>query len=184
MAITLSNHQIDQSLPSVARGLGQYFWVQARVAKGGKFHDDAEFRRRYNHFYRVRRGGDWQKAYYDLMGQARERKLTFEGVLEALQMATFRVEASFASKLFATIQPSSPVIDSVVLRNVGLKLPYAASQNRLAGIGLVYSELTAHFREFLATDSGRYLVKEFSQKYPDANVTQEKMLDLVLWQTR
>lgn len=33
-------------------------------------------------------------------------------------------------------------------------------------------------------ENGKYLVQRFRETYPDANVTEIKMLDLVLWQTR
>ncbi|MEJ5896366.1 hypothetical protein WIT60_05860 [Aquabacterium sp. G14] len=163
MPIVLSRHDIDQSLPKTAKGLSQYLWLQEQVANGGKFHEAIEFRRRYNHFYRVRRGADWQKEYYALMAQAKERGLTFEGVLSALHQATSRVEASFASKLYATINPSAPVIDSVVLEHVGLKLPSATTKDRVAAVCLIHNELAAQFRDYLQTDTGMYLVDKFKE---------------------
>lgn len=46
------------------------------------------------------------------------------------------------------------------------------------------ARLVTGFDDFLTTDTGRYLVTRFRDEYPDANVTEVKMLDLVLWQTR
>ena len=40
------------------------------------------------------------------------------------------------------------------------------------------------FSEYLVTDAGRYLVTRFNGYYPEATLTEVKMLDLVLWQTR
>jgi hypothetical protein len=48
---------------------------------------------------------------------------------EELHRTTGRCEASFASKLSATIGPTMPVIDSVVLRNLNLRLPPSGSSN-------------------------------------------------------
>jgi hypothetical protein len=36
----------------------------------------------------------------------------------------------------------------------------------------------------LRTNTGHYLVKRFREEYPQARISQVKMLDLVLWQTR
>jgi hypothetical protein len=71
----------------------------------------------------------WQEVFYGLMARAKHQDLPFHEVLHALHDATGRHEASFASKLVATFDPSKPVIDAVVLKNVGLRLPpYAAAQ--------------------------------------------------------
>jgi hypothetical protein len=48
----------------------------------------------------------------------------------------------------------------------------------------LHGRLLASFNEFLTTEAGRYLVGRFRAAYPEAQVTEMKMLDLVLWQTR
>lgn len=58
-----------------------------------------------------------------LMPRPKREALPFHDVLRALHHATGRWEASFASKLVATFDPSKPMIDAVVLTNVGLRLP-------------------------------------------------------------
>jgi hypothetical protein len=77
-----------------------------------------------------------------------------------------------------------PVIDSIVLRNLKLRLPATSARDRFARICNLHSILIACFNDFLVTENGRYLVDRFRKVYPLAHVTQIKMLDLVLWQTR
>jgi hypothetical protein len=110
--------------------------------------------------------------------------VSFVEVLEALHRTTGRYEASFTSKLFATIDPNMPVIDSVVLRNLKLRLPASASKQRVARIADLHSKLVISFSEFLGMKMGRHLVQGFRNKYPSANITEIKMVDFVLWQTR
>ena len=105
-------------------------------------------------------------------------------MLDALHSATDRYEASFASKLLATIDPDMPVIDSIVLRNLAVRLPAYGSDRRRSRIVELHGQLLASLNGFLKTDVGRYLVERFRTAYPDADVTEIKMLDLVLWQTR
>ena len=88
MAIRFSHAQIDKALKRVKEGLRQYMWLQSRVAEAGNFSREAEFRRRYNHFYRVRRGPAWQDAYYSLMARAQTEDMSFRSVLDALHDAT------------------------------------------------------------------------------------------------
>jgi hypothetical protein len=84
----------------------------------------------------------------------------------------------------ATIDPHMPVIDSIVLRNLDVRLPAYGSDRRRSRIVELHGRLLASLNGFLGTAAGRGLVKRFRAAYPDANVTEIKMLDLVLWQTR
>ena len=118
------------------------------------------------------------------MAQASREQLEFHDVLDLLHETTSRYEASFASKLLATLNPSLPVIDSVVLRNLGLRLPQSGALNRASQILMIYKKLGACFDAFLATKDGRYLVDQFRSMYSMAAITEVKMVDLVLWQTR
>jgi hypothetical protein len=183
MAIDLSPRQIDAALAGARGGLRQYEWLQSRVAGQNAFEQDTEFRRRFNRFYRVRRGREWQDTFYGLMGRAKKERLEFRTVLDAIHRATSRYEASFASKLVATLDPSKPVIDAFVLRNVGLRLPPHAAADRAERIDEIYGELISVFSTFLSGERGSYLISAFGRTYPDARVTNVKMLDLVLWQT-
>ena len=184
MPIDLTPPQIDAALPQVGKGLQQYLWLQSKVAEQRDFYEDLEFRRHFNGFYRVRRGPMWQDAFYELMGRAKREQLQFSAVLLGLHGATTRYEASFASKLVATVDTAKPVIDAFVLKNVGLRLPRTAAIDRAERICHVYGELISIFATFLSGESGRYLVAAFNRAYPSATITREKMLDLVLWQTR
>jgi hypothetical protein len=65
------------ALPRVEEGLRRYLWLQARVADTDGFHRDPEFRRRFNLFYRIRRGPAWQEAFYSLMARAKQDTLRF-----------------------------------------------------------------------------------------------------------
>jgi hypothetical protein len=77
-----------------------------------------------------------------------------------------------------------PVIDSIVLRNLNLRLPSSKSKQRIARIQQIHSGLVSCFKEFLTKDMGRHLVERFRTEYPTASITAVKILDLVLWQTR
>lgn len=184
MPIHITSLQIDTALPKIKIGLQQYLDLQFRVTNLESFVGDADFRKRFNHFYRVRRGVAWQEVFYNLMTRAKRENLQFDEVLELLHEATGRYEASFASKLIATLQTSKPVIDSVVLRAIGLRLPVRNEPHRGTKICEVYRELESLFEIYLATDKGANLIKKFDRIYPNTKITNEKKLDLVLWKNR
>jgi hypothetical protein len=185
MSIPLTKPQIEVALPKVAQGLAQYRWLQANL-KIVDVRASPLFRARFNHFYRVRRNHEWQNMFYEILESLKEEGQTveFSFVLISLFQATDRFEASFASKLLATINPGMPVIDSVVLRNLSLRLPYPHSIDRLERTLELHAKLRLSFLEFLESENGRYLVKRFLERYEGDEVTETKMLDLVLWQSR
>jgi hypothetical protein len=185
MPIVLDRQQIDAALPKVAPGLAKYLRIMEFVATDPAFHDNPEFRRAFNGFYRVRRSAQtWQPHFFALMARTRDQHFDFPRTLAELFGATGRVEASFTSKLYATIHPKAPVIDSVVLENLGLRLPSATDPKRLHKVAVIHESLTKTFADLLATEDGRHLVHSFRAAYPTAAVTDEKALDLVLWQIR
>lgn len=158
----------------------------ALAACGGDFHQDRLFQKKFNGFYRVRRSTmTWQPQFFALMGQAIKENLGFREILESIFNNTGRYEASFASKLYATACTTAPVIDSVVLANLNLKLPLPGAAGRLDKICRVHEQLGILATHYLATQDGRYLISAFRTMYPFAHdVTDEKALDFVLWQSR
>src|SRR4029453_15886328 len=98
MKVQLTEVAIDAALPRVAAGLAQYGWLQARLMVGD-VRTDAEFRRRFNAFLRVRRNRRWKDGFYALMERKKNEPVSFAEVLAALHRRTGQYEASFASKL-------------------------------------------------------------------------------------
>ena len=185
MPISLSRAQVDIALPKVQEGLEKYLWLQTQIANRLGAWDDMTFRSKFKNFYGTRfNTEDWHNAFFGLMGRASTEQLEFHEVLDLLLEATGRYEASFASKLMATLNPSLPVIDRFILSNLGLRLPHFGAANRVSRIVKIYKTLGACFDAFLATEDGRYLVDKFRSMYPTAAITEVKMVDLVLWQTR
>lgn len=181
--INLTKDQIDQALTRVSDGLKKYSALQNNVLKID-VSKNRDFQRRFNHFYRVRRNSDWQSQFYHLLEDKKKSGITFWEALRYLHEQTGQYEASFASKLVATIHPDKPVVDKFVLENSNLKLPYASAKNREAKIIFKYNQLQDKFTEFLNTENGNYLIKKFRKNFPDSDITEIKMVDLVLWQSR
>lgn len=199
--INLTKTQIDAALPKVAVGLDKYLWLQDNLYKRDVA-EDAEYQRKYNGFYKVRRNEVWRRLFYNLLQTKKKSAPNFSLIMYIIysknrlivahknkrskekQLLPRRIDASFASKMTATINPELPVIDSVVLKNIGLKLPSSKEINRLIKIENIYKQIINLYKNFLKTEQGRYLVQSFKEVYPGKKVTEIKMLDFVLWQTR
>ena len=184
MHFELNKAEIDEALPRVASGLRKYVWLQSELPRRDVSHD-REFQTRFNGFYRVRRNPEWRQAFYRILEGGKSTPPSLSGVLLRLHAASGRVEASFASKLVATLDTCQPVIDSSVLRNLDPRLPSSGDvASRIERIVAVRDRMVEGFLEYLGTSRGRYLLARFTALYPEAQVTEMKMVDLVLWQTR
>jgi hypothetical protein len=180
--LLLNGTTVESALNKLDSGLQKYLWIQEEFSKINVA-EDLDFQKRFNHFYRVRRDGAWRKSYFDLLESSRFTSPTFEFILNSMLNMTGRLEASFSSKLIATLNPNMPVLDSVVLKNLGLKLP-VSPKNKFQSVVNVYSQLENQLNELLTSSSGQKAISMFRLKFPNAQVTDIKILDLILWQSR
>lgn len=180
----ITDLEIDRALPKIEKGLAEYCWLQEHF-RGTDVSKDREFQKKFNGFYRVRRDAQWQKSYYRLMEEAKKSNgISFTEILEHLKLKTDRIEASFASKLMATLDPNLPLIDKVVLKNLCLRLPGYSAKDREQKTNNVYQELLKIYERLASSAKGRSICRKFQQRYPHSGITKVKMLDLVLWQIR
>lgn len=187
MKINITRDEIITSMDKIEPGLNKYIALMSYKEKDANWFDNMEFRRKFNGFYRVRRSADsWQPRFYTIMKDAVNQPHSYSDVLNKLYKATNRVEASFASKLYATVNPDAPVIDAEVLRNLDLRLPSTQkpAATRISLIVDIYEEMRDCFNQYVSTESGDFMTKEFRNRFPEAHITPQKILDLVLWQNR
>lgn len=182
--INLTEGQIVDSLSRLKAPVTQYLWIQNRFNAADCIRNDAEFQTKFNGYYHVGRGGIWRNAFYDLMAESKGKKLSFSWVLGELLGRTGRVEPSFASKLLATIDPTFLALDTVVLQKLNVAFPYRDSRDRVGKIIEFYKSLCDLFEGFLATERGVHLVALFRKQFPKANISEIKMLDLVISQAK
>jgi len=181
--ITLTEQAIDEALSRIADGLRQYIWIQSSFRQCD-VSTDLVFQTAFNGFYRIRRNADWREQFYTLFETAKASGITFDQAFRELLQRTERYEASFASKLVATLDPTKPVVDKFVLGNFGLKPPYYSASEREAKTIGVYNELCGRYETLMRSPLGRTICARFTQRYPKADITEIKKIDLVLWQTR
>jgi hypothetical protein len=179
----LTAHQITTALGRIDRGLSQYFWLQERV-RSCDVRQNQEFQTRFVVFYRVRRNALWKTNYFALLERAKVTGIDFSAALAELMRLTGNIEASFASKLVASLDPSTPVMDKFVLEYFGLRLPNWGSPDREAKVVGVYRELCGRYGQLMQSPMGTMIGELFDRKYPGRAISELKKVDLVLWQTR
>ena len=167
------------------KGIAQYQWLMRSLHKVD-VRTSAEFQKRYNSFYKVRqRSADWYSTYYGLLEACKDTGADFAEILDTLWDELGRYEPSFSSKLVATIDPTKPVWDQFVLKNIGLRAPSYTSAGKKEEAKTVYGQICDWYSIRLACADGRRIVEIFGEEVPeDDEITDLKKLDFVLWQTR
>ncbi len=165
----------------LARSLGLDSYAQ--IMRGDP--TTPEFQRFFNGYYRVRRNEDWRRDYYALFSTARDKHYSFEQIITDLFHLTGNVEASFSSKMLATIDASKPIWDQYVLQNLGLKLKGKTQEEKLRNAIVLYSRIEAWYAEYLATNEAQKNIEEFNRLLPEyAWVSDTKKIDCLLWSKR
>lgn len=146
---------------------------------------DAEFQRSFNGFYRIRqRDKAFYSTYYSLMEKCKNKPMEFRDVLETIYLENQRIEASFSSKLLATINTSMPIWDVFVLENLKLKKPAQYSKTRIEDSVKLYNRIVEWYDDITHSFSGKQLIDIFDEEYPDSNISNVKKIDFILWQIR
>ena len=172
-----------EKLKDRSADLEAYAWIMERFNKTD-VSVDTEFQRRFTRFYVLRRNAAQQKAYYDLLEACKGKEnVSFPEILRALYEATGWVEASFSSKLLATIKPDMPIWDSIVLSRLGLKSSTSDDkEKRLASSEKLYESIVRWYHEYIPTAEAKEAISAFDAAFPKyIGFTATKKIDFLLW---
>jgi hypothetical protein len=171
---------IKDAIEKARPGLEKYLKIMGMVNKVD-VSQNADFQKAFNGFYRVRqRSQNFYDKFYYFMEENKESSPSFEKTLKYIHCELGRVEASFSSKLAATINPALPIWDTVVLKNLELKAPGSYRKNRITEIISLYDEITGWYKTYLEDEEGKMIIALFDKAYPNTEITDIKKVDFVL----
>lgn len=181
----IGEEEIICALGKINKGLEKYQYIMKNFRSVDVF-KDYNFRRKFNGFYRVRRNEVFMEKYYSYMEDNKDKEIKFEDTFKYIYKELGRVEASFSSKLVATINPNLPILDSMVLGNIGIRMPgyYKDDDYRIEEIIKIYYIVVEWYEEVLKSNKAKDMIKMFDEKYPDSNISEIKKIDFILWQIR
>lgn len=146
-------------------------------------------RRRFNAYYGVRRNASWRSIFYDRFENAKLSSLNssdlFEQTLMLIHEATGRVEASFVSKLVATLRPETPIIDSVLRGWLSKYTDSPAFGGSVATAHAYYQWLSDVMRNIATSQQAQEWFELFDDAFPGnghgETVSTTKKLDFLIW---
>jgi hypothetical protein len=146
---------------------------------------DKDFQRKFKNFYKIRRNEQFLEVYYSFLQRNKNKNPSFIEVLNKLYKFG-KLEASFASKLLATIDPKLPIWDKYVLEHFRLNPPsrLLPKEERIKQANNVYEDLKKSYRELLNKEESKLVIKLFNEYYPDNKITSIKKIDFIIWQSR
>ena len=149
------------------------------------------FQTLFNSYYAVRRDETWREGYYEYFQCVKEDgRITFNAIIDDLykKLKTkdgkgHLVEASFSSKMLATINPKMPILDSRVLKNMGLSIKGNNPEEKLQSAKKVYKEIWSRYQKFIKTENCKTVISIFDIHFPDysAVMSDERKIDWFLW---
>ncbi len=159
---------------------------------------DTEYQKNYTNYYRVRRDSNWLKEYYTFLEKNKNRtSITFEEILRHLSNIPHKVkissnhpdgiattiEASFSSKMLATINPDSPIWDSQVVKALGISINESlVGEEKIIAYVETYEKLKRDINQFISTNEGKLCISLFDNMFPNyAHVSPFKKIDFYLW---
>ena len=160
--------------------------------------EDMDYQKNFTNYYRVRRDGGWLQEFYKFFEENKNNKeITFEKIIRHLSNVEHKVkqtsknptgkaktvEASFASKMLATINPNHPIWDSQVLRCLNIKiddtLDYDSKINKCIK---VYQQIEDDIAAFIETAEGKQCIELFYATFPSCvGFSSYKKVDFYLW---
>ena len=177
--------KVIQQRLAAGLGLDKHAFIEQTFRKVDVSRDE-DFQRIFNGFYMVRRNAEWRDVYYRLFEEMKQAApAEFDVILDEMYQLTGNVEASFSSKMLATLRPEMPIWDKYVVQNLGLKVPTQNDPKRLQKTKELYAEIVQWYAEFMKTENAVQCLKKFDEVLPDYTwLSDVKKIDFYLWSIR
>ena len=107
ITVKLTKEEIDEVFLGIDpanwnKVLDVYIFLRENLARADDQKISAEYQKKFNYFYQVRRNAEWREKFYSLFYKySKERNADFADILNALFKRTGMIEASFSSKFAA-----------------------------------------------------------------------------------
>ena len=174
------NKQLIRSI-----GIDKYSTIQNIFLETDVSQDVEGFQKLFNSFYVVRRNSEWRKQYYNIFEslKTQHEPVSFEMILSKL-LFSGRIEASYSSKMLATLNPDMPIWDQYVLKNAGIAPP-SEGAGKFDSTVDVYTQLCKWYESYLKTDNAKACITHFNNTFPEyQSISDIKKIDFYLWMKR
>ena len=151
-----------------------------------------EYQKNYDAFYKIRRDENWRKTYFDFLEKNKNNKnITFEKIITYLynNAEGKNIEASFSSKMLATINQNKPIWDSHVLEYIFDEDRIKEYENKkntekLEEAIKIYKAIEEKYKEYLNDKKIKKVIKQLRKILKEEKLSDTKILDYIIWTQR
>ena len=174
-----------ERIEKIKSGIEKYCYLRQQLY-AVNVAEDADFQRVFNNFFRMaRRSKQHYIDFYQYLEAHKRTGISYADALAFFYEKHGKLEMSFISKMVAIADPAFPIWDSVVAGgHFGMKAPYAYAQNRYEKAVEKYAEYCRVYATYMRTDEANEKIKIFDRYFPNADISDVKKLDFILWQDR
>lgn len=183
--------------------LDKYAYIMNNINKCKDITKDKKLQDTFNDFYAIngaKKSKAWKENYYKCFQEMLEKKrnnqeIKFIDILKKISMDD-KVEFSFASKMFATLNPNMPIWDKNVKNNLKEELAFdekikVNKEDRINNANLIYERLIEVENNIINKEKETIIVP-FRKRYKNlidslfinCELTDMKVLDFFLWMKR
>jgi len=182
--VTFDVNEVLRKRLAASFGLDYYAKIMIDVRQTN-IATDKDFQRTFNAFYVVRRNESWRNMYYELFEELKDKSPSFEYIIRYMYEKTGNIEASFSSKMLATLCPDKPIWDRYVLENLGLKLEGKSKEEQLNNAISLYGQIESWYRDFLSTEKATECIAAFDKALCEYQwINPIKKIDCFVWGIR
>jgi hypothetical protein len=185
MKINIEINNIIQDIVADSLKIDKYCMIM-NCYKMVDISKDEKWQKNFNSFYVIRRDKDWQDIYYNFFEKNKfNNDLTFENIITYLYEKTGLIEASYSSKLLATVNSNKPIWDQNVLKNLGMKQEGKTKIEQISNSIILYEEIVEWYNEFMKTGQAADCINAFNKILPKyREISDVKKIDFLLWKIR
>ena len=173
----------ENQIKKINAGLDKYVLIMDSLKNKIDVVTNFDFQREFNGFYKIRRNAVWREKYYKIFEEMiNDCQNSFDKILYAIFKQTGRVEASFTSKMLASINSSSPIWDTNVLHNLGLSQPKGKGERKLANATKIFHQIKSIYDDLLSDVDLRFFIEKFDKTFPAGkSISTVKKIDFYIW---
>lgn len=197
MSLTVPS-DIETNANKIVQNIGQesvdvYRFLSNRFCKNDP-REDKVFQFVFRSFYRLDNAGltdEFKMKFFELLSIAKtEQKVDIPTIVRSLfdipnRKGQASLQFSFATKLAATVESTSPIYDAEVATIFGFRAPYNYKpfDRRLSEYDSFYTKLKTLYQTIIDENRLREAREKFRSQYQctESEVSETKVLDFIFW---
>ena len=198
---------VEKDYKDIIKGLNSYLIIMELIQSDIPVTENLDFQKAFRSFYIPSSKDEaFISNFFAIMEQFRKGGIpTYRETLEKIYEETGEVHYSFSSKLLHTLNPESPILDSIVMNWLGYSIQNKKTiykgkktakqieekekqdaKNRIDYYCAVYDDVCSEYKKHLQnTPKIRLALSRFNEVYPQfKNISDVKKLDTLLWRLK